>query len=643
MLVGLLVRHYKIYENAHFIPLTDSTDNKLNVFIGSNGVGKSSVLEALDSFFNGKYWNVNNNAIKKDSYICPIFLIKKTDIKKNVSSFEALSNYYWNVAVEDNTFSSRKQLTAGFFPLRDALASQYSKEEYYFFCIGTGYDKPNDAYIPFFYNDLSTEHPELTSKKLSDIKQEIIEFYSYVYIPIESSIKNVLAIEANEAQALMGRVITDEIDKILTEKVFTSQGPARSKKFSVLDVINTRLDNFMDNINYRMGSLSGSYSYNKEGKVKKNLTAIDVRDIIIKAYFSIRTLKKEKKEINELSSGEQRVALIDLAYTFLSSRENQGSNIILAIDEPEASMHTSLCFEQFRRLSELATVHNRQVIATTHWYGLLPMCQKGTLHHINDDISPEIRSFYLSNLLEQRRGFPNDVELKSVFDLISSILSMMKSSESNWLICEGSDDALYLKYLLNGSVDNLTILPVGGCGNVIKIYSYLFGPMAEKTEQGLLKGKVVCLIDTDEQQPVLHLPSESDKYIFIRRFQKQGDNVLLSRLAQCGSYSRTEVEDCLAGDCFYESVSNVISAHAPDDIKDIFSHFEYGNSGDHSNINYEKSCFEPKDIDGYKSKKELLSYIQSSEIKYKIAEDYIQQDHHELEWVKKLASIFNDN
>ena len=643
MLVGLFVRHYKIYENAHFIPLTDSIDNKLNVFIGSNGVGKSSVLEALDSFFNGKYWNVNNKAIKKDSYICPIFLIKKNDIKKNISAFEALSNYYWNVAVEDNTFSTRKQLTAGFFPLRERLAEQYNQEEYYFLCIGTGYEKPNDAYIPYFYNDLITDSSELTSKKLSDIKQEVISFYSYVYIPIESSIKNILAIEASEAQALMGRVITDEIDKILTEKVFTPTSGGRSKKLSVLDIINTRLDNFMDNINERMESLSDSYSYNKEGKVKKNLTAIDVRDIIIKAYFSIRTLKKEKKEINELSSGEQRVALIDLAYTFLSSTDNQGSNIILAIDEPEASMHTSLCFEQFRRLSELATIHNRQVIATTHWYGLLPMCQKGTLHHINGDVSPEIRSFYLSNLLEQRRGFPNDVELKSVFDLISSILSMMKSSESNWLICEGSDDAIYLNYLLNGSVDNLTILPVGGCGNVIKIYSYLFGPMAEKTEQGLLKGKVVCLIDTDEQQPVLNLPSESDKYIFIRRLQKQGDKVVLSRLAQAGVYSRTEVEDCLAGDCFYESVSNVILAHAPNDISAIFSNFEYKYSDDYSNINYDSSCFKPKNMDGYNSKNELLSYLQSSEIKYKIAEDYIKQDHHELEWVNKLANIFNDN
>lgn len=118
MLVGLLLRHYKTYENAHFIPLSDSIDHKLNIFIGNNGVGKSSVLEALDSFFNGKYWNVNKNGAKKDSYISPVFLINKKEVKKNSQYFEVLSEYFWSVTADESSFTSKKQLTAGFFPFK---------------------------------------------------------------------------------------------------------------------------------------------------------------------------------------------------------------------------------------------------------------------------------------------------------------------------------------------------------------------------------------------------------------------------------------------------------------------------------------------------------------------------------------------
>ncbi|WP_318460247.1 AAA family ATPase [Photobacterium leiognathi] len=641
MLVGLLLRHYKTYANSHFIPLSDSLDNKLNIFIGSNGVGKSSVLEALDSFFNNNSWNVNKNSNKKDSYVCPIFLINKNEIKGSNEHFELLSEYFWEVAPEDSSFNSRKQLVNGFFPLRDSLKRKYSKNDYYFLCIGAGYEKPSEAHIPFFNNHLKSEVPELTDKKLQLVKQYILDLYNYVYIPIESSIKNVLAIEASEAQALMGRVITDEIDKILTEKVFEERtGKTRNRKYSLLDVINTKLDSFMDNINKRMADIGGQYSYNKEGKVKKNLTASDIRDIIIKEYFSIRTLKKDKKEIGELSSGEQRVALIDLAYTFLSARENKGSNIILAIDEPEASMHTSLCFEQFKRLAELASLHDRQVIATTHWYGILPMCQKGTLHHISNDTS--IRTFELSNILEQRRGFPDDIELKSVFDLISSILSLMKCSNSNWIICEGSDDALYLKYLLNNSIDNLTILPVGGCANVVKIYNYLFAPMDEKGEQSLINGRVVCLIDTDEQQPNLNIPSESSKKIYLRRFQKDNDKIVLSRVQSTGIYSKTEFEDCLADDCYYESLAEVIHELNNEKIVEIFSNFEFKTTKGYSFINYmDDSCLKPKNMDGYNSRKELLNYIQSPHVKFKVAEKYIEQDEHQLEWITELKKLFD--
>ena len=51
MLVGLFLRHYKTYRNINFIPI--STGFSFTAYMGANGVGKSSILDALDKFFNG--------------------------------------------------------------------------------------------------------------------------------------------------------------------------------------------------------------------------------------------------------------------------------------------------------------------------------------------------------------------------------------------------------------------------------------------------------------------------------------------------------------------------------------------------------------------------------------------------------------
>ncbi|MDO5090335.1 MAG: hypothetical protein Q4D61_02205 [Cardiobacteriaceae bacterium] len=59
MIVGVFLQHFKIYHGVNFIPI--SNGSSFCGLLGNNGVGKSSVLEALDCFFhyNQKTWNVN--------------------------------------------------------------------------------------------------------------------------------------------------------------------------------------------------------------------------------------------------------------------------------------------------------------------------------------------------------------------------------------------------------------------------------------------------------------------------------------------------------------------------------------------------------------------------------------------------------
>ena len=57
MIVGLFLRYFKTYQGINYIPLSD--EDRFCGVLGDNGVGKSSILEALDVFFNDKAWNFN--------------------------------------------------------------------------------------------------------------------------------------------------------------------------------------------------------------------------------------------------------------------------------------------------------------------------------------------------------------------------------------------------------------------------------------------------------------------------------------------------------------------------------------------------------------------------------------------------------
>ena len=57
MIIGLFLRSIKTYRQMYFIPVAFNNQNKMINYIGDNGVGKSSILEGLDSFFNKKEYN----------------------------------------------------------------------------------------------------------------------------------------------------------------------------------------------------------------------------------------------------------------------------------------------------------------------------------------------------------------------------------------------------------------------------------------------------------------------------------------------------------------------------------------------------------------------------------------------------------
>lgn len=556
MIIGLFIRHIKAYKSINFVPI--GFEHNFVSYIGENGIGKSSILEALNSFFNNKKYIINKDALSdsisgsNNPYIFPIFLIEKQKITRNKKDFEKISDFFWNIEKKNVTPGIQGSMKE-FFELREKIFDK--KESHYLLAIGeTNFQAGHKIYFGGFHSEenflidfLEKEKKEIEGKKGEDrekiinawtnelnkkldtaewrkILQELKNLYAYVYLPVELEVESFTKIETDEMQKIFDINLINEIGDAL-----------KSVQFSGSSGINTKLDSFVDDIEK---TLNNEYSYDTGAQRGNTVTQTDIVEKIIEAYFQKRILYKGKKRVSELSAGEKRQALIDLVYAFLIKSQHREKDVIIAIDEPENSLHTSLCYDQFEKLQKIAK--NSQILITTHWYGFLPIINKGIGHFLNvhsEDSSIKFESYNLydykakikSDISTSKNEMPHDFLLKSTYDLVQSIFySLSKDEPYNWLIVEGISEKIYFEYFFQEEIQSkkLRILCLGGQSKVSELYKYLELPVQK--EKNILKGKIYCLIDTDQ---IGHEQSIGSGY----------KNLVIRRLSNKNTHDKTEL------------------------------------------------------------------------------------------------------
>ena len=635
MLTAILLRNIKNYSNINFIPIC-SYESKYSIYVGNNGVGKSAILEAINVFFNEKEWNISISQKKTEAYICPIFLIKKTDVRGSLKElYTIVSDSLWETTVDFNTDAIKQ-----FLRFRDKLKPDY-EQDYFLVMIGIGYDNYK---IPYFSSFDSLLRKVLKEKKGIDdeaitgeygkILNDVRNRYSYIYVPVEESPDELLKLQNYTMQKMLNTDLLSEIEKVLNEKT--------KQKNTIISQINNSLDEFVEKINSIIITIDDRYSFSSDYYKRGSLTAKDLRNKVLEAYFPLRTLKVEKKKVSQLSSGEQRKAIIDIAYAILAANEKKATEkeIILAIDEPENSMHVSNCFNQFLRLEELASKFGKQVIITTHWYGFLPIAQDGDMHYITDnDGGEKIRSFSLYNYTEQRREYPDVIELKSLYDLATALITYMRHGNcENWIICEGSDDKIYLEHIIDNS--KYKILPVGGCGNVVKLFQLVYEPLSDKTENPM--SNILFLTDTDEKFTYISAPNElggklKKRHVFLRRLQREDDQIRLVDPLKSNYFTQTEIEDCLNPKIYYKTLVELINDGQDEELKRIVNNFNINSGARLSRIKGDDACISPLDIQYINKKSLIISFAEDKNNKKRIAKKYVELcDYYKEEFVYDL-------
>lgn len=576
MIVGLFLKNYKVYNGLKFIPLSNGT--YFSALFGPNGVGKSTVLEALDTYFNEREWNINksNTGYMNTPFIVPIFLLKKEELKKtgkqNSEFYELInkiSDYIWKL---ENLHGSNPETTA-FITFKNELKDIYDATDYFLFPLGIMYGNRTPYFGSFQRDDnfLSifgiekkqienqTERTKLEDEEISNyfngnslFLDYVKEIFYYAYIPTETNIAEYTKLETKNMQMFMHKDVSTEIAKAISDEKLQS--------------INEKLKGFVEEISTKLMN----YTYKKPIGGKTYLTMQDLIDTIITAFFSIRVLttKTNNISIDQMSSGEKRKALIDVAFAFLDGQNQQDKKIILAIDEPEISLHISACFEQFEKLKEISK-NNHQILITTHWYGFLPIIYDGLGINItrNEDSRDSLIQYYdLSKYQEEikqdrkKRILPYDVRLKGKYDLIQSVISSLSAEiPYNYIFVEGSSDKIYLDYYFKNRIlqNNLRIIPVGGAKDVISIVKNIQLALTEIEEK--VFGKVLGITDTDEQLIKIDEFKESDNVKLKRlQFDKTKKDITLINIDSNPVSPATDIEDTLEPKTFIKVIKDFI-------------------------------------------------------------------------------------
>lgn len=649
MIIGIVLRYYKTYQGRNYIPLTDS--DQFCGLVGNNGIGKSSILEALDACFNDKSWNFNT-ATKKSGLnstnpeIVPIFLLKKTDIPDEYQEVaRSLDNTVRNISTDNLT--SQPQID--FYNHLQSIVKNTNNNlnDCYFLPIGLDYKGGvslsffnNRKLVEDFYNEKLHKAdivlpPHIPSKNKLDEELEgfmklwsfIKDKFDYIYIPREIDPESFTRLETTEVQVLMGESLENILSQRVTKKQITD--------------INKSLNDFLDEISQELDG----YSYRTITDRQQNLRRSDVNNLIIQAFFSIRKLHKEKGvnwlDINSLSSGEKQKAIINIAYKLLINHRASGDNLIIGIDEPESSLHISACYDQFSTLYEMSR-ECMQVIFSTHWYGFLPTVESGSATFINR--SAETHQFdqvNLANYREQvkhisngsRTVMPFDVRLKSLNDFVQSVISSTTSEEPyNWLICEGSSEKIYLSEYFKDLVieHKLRIVPVGGAGEIKRLYKYLVASYDDFKRE--MVGKIYLLSDTDNQLVQYTVTNENN---LVCNRMVSGNNYItdLVKIDSNNVSPSTTIEDVLNGKAFVEALITFrddypnylefLDNHSMDDVLEVCS----------------RSALDLKSSESAK----LLNFFKAEGVKYEFSKRYIDiiDDSYEVpDWITEIRQYF---
>lgn len=571
-LVSLTMKNFRCYAEETKIYFDD-----LTTIIGANDIGKSSILDALDVFF-------NNNIDGDDFYVD-----NKSKMMELICEFDDLpKNIKLDASVETDLKS--EYLLNSNNNLVIAKKYKYTKNPKEIVSIKACYPK-----IPGKYNNIHS----LTISKLKEILKEI-DYDGYVDLRVASDLRKAIIkhyitiehVETTDMEIHLDKEVGKDIYSALKSyfpvySVFQSDRKSLDKDTEIQDPLKTAIgealksDDIRDKLNevnsYVKEKVKGVTERTIENIKESNLHFMDNIDPLIpdadwnKSYSKVSLMGERDIPFNKRGSGVRRLVLFNFFRAQVDFMENTNNSSIYAIEEPETALHPKTQEQFFELLCELPS-KGRQIIITTHNTNMISQVRLDSIRYIrNGGVKREIESVNENNigLLCKDLGIFKNTKIK-LFIVVEGVndrnclLNISDIIQSN----KDSEEFLDLRRAYEG--DEVLILISGGSN--INHYA------SSKIEK--INIPIFCLLDSDKKKE-----DEKSKYCKSEEaLSKMGATVVHTEKREMENYIHPrcickyfEIDnDALTIDDNYENIPELVASklHEKNGSKKAWSELE---------------------------------------------------------------------
>lgn len=505
ILKQVTIRNYRCYGADTTIYIGD-----LTCIIGKNDVGKSTVMEALDTFFNDVITKADLSATapindQKVEITCvfndlPQSLILDSSALCNLDE-EGLLNVKKELEIKriwdfsGKTASKATFLHCNYYDAPEAEGLLSMKK---------------DSLKAFMRDNGIALLPEGRNTINRDMRQAIRSHYQMIsrsekYIKVdgnlgsEDNIKNIWKVISSQLPiyALF------KMDRLLSDKDGNVQDPMKLAIEQALkvDEIQQKLRDVEDYVRQHTTQIADATIQklaNFDSKLAERLQASFTKECKWGSVFDIALLNENNIPLNKRGSGIRRLVLLSFFQAQAEAKKDEKGSpaIIYAIEEPETSQHPEHQIEIIHSLVSLAEKSETQVIFTTHSANLVCEIPIASIRYIDNDPILSVKTPVLGD------GTMDDGLLTLIIKKLG-ILPSPTDKVKVLLYVEGNNDVTalkgYSKLLFENGVIEEDIMSSNKVGIVISGGSSLRFYIDNKYFDGFGK-PAVHIYDNDKQE-----------------------------------------------------------------------------------------------------------------------------------------------
>lgn len=428
----LILKNFRGYKHIEIF-----FDDNFNVIVGKNDIGKSTIMESLNIFFNPNNAKVDVNDLNVFSDEKYFSIDCCFELNNNNENIVLDSTYSTNLKdeyllndkgllqismewhCEENKILSTKKYIICQYPkeIKDPLLNlkitdlkNLIKTESFYESI----DKTKSADIrTAYYKNCLKKPDEVSIKKIDILKNEGRNVYENIikYFPLYFLFQS------------------DRENKDSDTEV---QNPLKIETKKILRDIDEKLEEIKNFVKTNVEEISNNtINYLKEfdENISKNLKT-DLNTKSWDSIFSFSLIDDKNIPLNKRGSGVRRLVLLSY-FMAEAEKAKDNRNIIYAFEEPENSQHPDYQKKMIESFLKLSEKKSYQIILTTHNPHITKMAKPSQLIFLKRDHegNPML-------ILEEEEKINNIINTLGIFPEITS----------NIVICvEGENDKKFLK------------------------------------------------------------------------------------------------------------------------------------------------------------------------------------------------------